>query len=168
MTQLHAQPYDISANGFYFETVEEFTTKAKTNRNDYGQEVEEYELQFIDGEAVDCDLAKAWGINQANFGQYLEAVDDWDDHQKKMFIIAVGQCGYSFDPDTINPDDFDVDIYAVESMKKLAGQLIDEGLFGKIPEHLANYIDMDAIAYDPGYDYTETEIAGETLIYRAG
>ena len=59
MTQLHAQPYDLAANGFYFETAEEFTVKAKANRNDYGQEVEEYEIQFIDGDHIDCDLAKA-------------------------------------------------------------------------------------------------------------
>ena len=59
MTQLHAQPYDLSATGFYFEAVEEFDAKAKANRNDYGQQVEEYEIQFIDGDDIDCDLAKA-------------------------------------------------------------------------------------------------------------
>lgn len=90
MTQIHAQPYDLAANGFYFESLAEFQTKAKANRNDYGQPVEEYELQFIDGDAIDCDLATAWAINQANIGQYFDAVDDWDDHGKRMFIIAVG------------------------------------------------------------------------------
>lgn len=55
----------------------------------------------------------------------------------------------------------------MDSMKELAHQFVDEGLFGDIPEHLANYIDMDAIAYDLSMDYTETEVAGERLIYRA-
>ncbi len=64
--------------------------------------------------------------------------------------------------------DFDVDIYHVDSMKELAEQFVDEGLFGDIPDHLANYIDMDAIAYDLAMDYTETEVAGERLIYRGG
>lgn len=36
-----------------------------------------------------------------------------------------------------------------------------------IPDHLASYIDMDAIAHDLAHDYTETEVAGERLIYRA-
>ncbi|MEM9211537.1 MAG: hypothetical protein AAGA63_08615 [Pseudomonadota bacterium] len=67
MVQLHAQPYDLAAKGFYFESAEEFDTKSKSNRNEYGQPVEEYEIQFIDGEDIDCDLAKAIGIHQGNF-----------------------------------------------------------------------------------------------------
>ena len=166
MPQLHAQPYDITANGFYFESLEEYADKASSNRNDYGDPVEEYEIQFIDGDHIDCDLAKAWGINQANIGPYFDACESWDDHDKTVFIIAVGEAGYSFDPATVSPSGFDVDIYHVDSMKELAQQFVDEGIFGDIPDHLANYIDMDAIAYDLAMDYTETEIAGERLIYR--
>ncbi|MBL1438224.1 MAG: antirestriction protein ArdA [Rhodobacteraceae bacterium] len=168
MTQLYAQPYDISANGFYFESLEAFQSNAAIARNDYGDPVEEFEIQFIDGENIDCYLAKAWGINQANIGPYFDAVENWEDHGKQVFIIAVGEVGYSFDPATVSADDFDIDIYHVETMKELAEQFVDEGLFGDIPEHLSNYIDMDAIARDLAVDYTETQIAGERLIYRAG
>ena len=167
MPQLHAQPYDISANGFYFESLEEYAAKASRNRNDYGDPVEEYEIQFIDGDHIDCDLAKAWEINQANIGPYFEACESWGDHDKTVFIIAVGEAGYSFDPETVAPSDFDVKIYHVDSMKELAEQFVDEGLFGEIPDHLANYIDMDAIASDLAIDYTEAEIASERLVYRA-
>lgn len=166
MPQLHAQPYDITAKGFYFEIFEDYAEKANRNRNDCGDPVEEYEIQYIDGDHIDCDLAKAWGINQANIGPYFEACESWDDHEKAVFIIAVGEAGYSFDPETVSPMDFDVDIYRVDSMKELAEQFVDEGLFGDIPEHLINYIDMDAIARDLAFDYTETEVAGEVLIYR--
>lgn len=167
MPQLHAQPYDISANGFYFESLEGFTDKADKNRNDYGGPVEEYEIQFIDGDHIDCDLAKAWGINQANIGQYFEACDSWSNLDKTVFIIAVGEAGYSFDPDCVSPSDFDVDIYYVDNMKQLAEHFVEEGIFGDVPDHLANYIDMDAIAHDLAMDYTETEIAGKRLIYWA-
>jgi hypothetical protein len=51
MTTLHAQLYDISANGFYFETAAEYNEKARKLVNSYGQPVEKFELQFIDGEA---------------------------------------------------------------------------------------------------------------------
>ena len=166
MPRLHAQPYDITANGFYFESLEDYTEKANRNRNDYGGPVEEYQIQFIEGDQIDCDLAKAWGINQANIGQYFDACESWDDHEKIVLIVAVGEAGYSFDPETVSPTDFDVDIYRVDSMQELAERFVDEGLFGDIPEHLVNYIDMDAIAYDLAMDYTETEIAGERLIYR--
>jgi len=168
MTQLHAQPYDISANGFYFESLEGFNAKAKNNRNDYGEPVEEYEIQFIDGDHIDCDLAKAWGVNQTNIGGYFKAVDDWSEHDKQVFIIAVGEAGYNFDHETVAPTDFDVDIYHARNMKDLAEEFVAEGLFGDIPDHLIHYIHYDAIARDLAVDYTETEIAGDILIYRVG
>ena len=43
---------------------------------------------------------------------------------------------------------------------------VDEGLFGDVPPQFQFYIDYDAIARDLSFDYTETEIAGERLIYR--
>ncbi|MBM1556228.1 antirestriction protein ArdA [Sulfitobacter mediterraneus] len=167
MTQLHAQPYDLSATGFYFESAEEFDGKAKANRNDYGEQVEEYEIQFIDGDTIDCDLAKAIGINQANIAQYFDAVDAWNEDEKQRVIIAVGECGYRFEPNT-KPDDFEVDIYQTETLRELAEQFADEGLFGDIPDRLQFYLDYDAIARDLGMDYAEIEVAGERLIYRCG
>ena len=56
MTTLYAQPYDISATGFYFDSLEEYTQKAAKNFNSFGGLVEEYELQFIDGERIDSVL----------------------------------------------------------------------------------------------------------------
>ena len=37
---------------------EEYNAKADALRNDYGQPVEEFEIQFIDGDGIDCDLAE--------------------------------------------------------------------------------------------------------------
>ena len=51
-------------------------------------------------------------------------------------------------------------------LRELAEHFVDEGLFGEIPEHLAAYIDYDAIARDLDMDYAEAEIAGMRLIYR--
>lgn len=167
MTQLHAKPYDLSATGFYFESLEEFQIKVAKTLNDYGDLVEEFEIQFIDGDHIDCDLAKAWGINQANIGPYFDAVESWDNQDKQVFIIAVGEAGYNFDPETVAPSDFDIDIFHARNMKELAEDFVAEGLFGDIPDHLAHYIDMDAIARDLAVDYSETEIAGDYLIYRA-
>ena len=166
MTQFYAQPYDLAATGFYFEDATTYSNKIRTTKNDYGQPVEEFEIQFIDGEHIDCDLAKAWGINQANILKFMQIVDEWDDDQKTRFILSVGEGGYSFDPDTVDPDAFEVDIYQLDTMKALAEQFVDEGLFGDIPERLAYYIDLDAIARDLSMDYTETEIAGQRIIYR--
>ena len=166
MTQLYAQPYDISATGFYFDTREEYEQKAAKNRNPYGQPVEEYEVQFIDGEDIDCKLFTALNVNQATFGKYLEACDEWSEDEKRKVIFAVGECGYSFDFDKNSPDDFEVDIYELNSLKELAEQYVDEGLYGEIPKAIANYLDYDAIARDLGFDYSEITLAGTRLIYR--
>lgn len=167
MTQLHAQPYDLSATGFYFASLEEFQAKSSAAKNAYGQPVEEFELQFIEGEAIDCALAEAWGVNQANVGPYFDAVEDWAEYEKQVFIIAVGEVGYGFDPNTVKPHDFDVDIYYAHSMTDLAEEFVADGLFGEIPDHLTHYIDYDAIARDLSCDCSETDIAGDHIIYRA-
>ena len=166
MTELHAQPYDISAQGFYFRTAAEYQEKAAKARNDFGFPVEEFEIQFIDGESIDAALFEALRVDQCTFPHFLEACDAWDDHQKRKVILAVGECGYSFDLKAGDPDDLDVDIYELDSLRELALQFVDDGLFGEIPKHLQNYLDYDAMARDLGMDYSETTIAGTRLIYR--
>jgi len=165
---LHAQPYDISAVGFYFRSVEEYSRQASVLKNDYGQPVEEFEIQFIDGEDFDCELAKAIGINQANLKQFFEVSEEWEDHEKIRFIIAVGECGNSFDLESDNIESLDVDIYEEDNLKDLAIRFVDDGLFGEVPEAFQYYINYDAIARDLAMDYGETVIAGQHYIYRCG
>lgn len=165
MSELFAQPYDMDAKGFYFKDIEEYDRKRRALRSAFGQIVEEFEIQFIDGDDIDCALAKAFGINQANLERYFSASKDWDDDQKTRYIIAVGEGGYS---DDTQPDDLDIDIYEIDSMKELAEQFVEEGLFGEIPERLRFYLDYDLIARDLQADYSETEIAGTRYVYRCG
>ena len=125
--------------------------------------------RFIDGEAIDCALAEALGLHQSNLAAFLDAVEDWDEDRKHAVIIAAGECGYSFDIATDDPDGFDLDIYhGARTLRELAEQFVEEGLFGDIPERLQFYIDYDAIARDLAMDYAEASIAGERLVYRCG
>jgi len=166
MIQLHAQPYDISACGFYFEDAEGYEAKAKNNKNDYSEPVEEYEIQFIDGEDIDCALAKAWNVNQANFAAFLEAANTWDEDDKLRYIIAVGECGFNHEQVADDPSSIDMTVYELSSIKELAEQFVEEGLFGEIPESLQFYIDYDAIARDLSMDYSEVTIAGTNFIFQ--
>ena len=120
MTILFAQPYDITANGFYFETAEEYDEKALRLRNSYGEPVEEFELQFIDGETIDAKLFEALGVNQCNFPAFLEAAQDWSGDDKIKVIIAAGEVGYTFDLGKDSPDRFEVDLYEIDSLRDLA------------------------------------------------
>ena len=59
---------------------------------------------------------------------------------------------------------FDVEIHDYSSSTSftdvyelLAEDMVDEGLFGEIPQNLINYIDYSAIGRDLAYDYTEIE-----------
>jgi hypothetical protein len=151
MTDLFAQPYDISAQGFNFTSREQYQEKAAKARNQLGFPIEEYEIQFIDGENIDAQLFEALSVNQCNFSKFLEACDTWGDHQKQKVIIGVGECGYHFDLTSDNPDDLDVDIYELDGLRELAEHFVDEGLFGEIPERLQSYLDYDAIARRPRY-----------------
>lgn len=165
-TVLFAQPYDICATGFYFSTAEEYNTKAKDLTNQYGQPVEEFEIQFIDEEGIDAKLFQALDIHQGNFHLFLDIVEEWSEDDKIKIILAVGDCGYSFDMSKDTPDQFEIDIYEMASMKALAEQFVEEGLFGDIPATIQNYLDYDAIAYDLSMDYSEAIINGTCYIYR--
>ncbi len=168
MTTLYAQPYDISACGFYFETADDYNEKAKRAVNNFGQPVEEFEIQFIDGEQIDCELAKAIGLHQGSFAEFLELVEDLEDHEKVSLIIAIGECGYDYDPGKTSAGDFEVDLYEMGSMRELAEHFVDEGLMGEIPENLVMYFDYDALARDLAVEYSETTIDGSRYIYRCG
>ena len=75
MTTLHAQPYDISATGFYFSDATEFMGKASAATNRHGQPVEEFEIQFIDGESLDAALFNAVAVHQGTIAAFYEAVE---------------------------------------------------------------------------------------------
>lgn len=166
MTQFYAQPFDISVTGFYFDSMEEYDTIYAQNLNEYGQKPEEYEIQIIDGESIDCKLFNALGVHQGNIHHFIEKIDEWDNHQKTNVIIAVNEVGYNFDFEGNEPDDFDIEIYEMDSLKELAEQFVEEGLFGEIPNNLQFYIDYEAIARDLAMDYGQARIDGTNIIYR--
>ena len=168
MTRLHAQPYDVSASGFYFDDVETYRRLASANRNEYGQPVEEYEIQFIDGERIDCEFANALGLYQNNLNAFFEVVENWDESQKIRFIIANGECGYDLPLKAEEVDAVEVDLYVMDSLEQLAREFVDEGLFGEVPEQLANHIDYNSIARDLSVEYSTTSIAGTPYVYRCG
>lgn len=165
MTTLFAQPYDLTATGFYFDNAEDFAIKSQALRNSYGQPVEEYEIQFIDGDDIDAALADAWDLAQCNLSGFFKTAEEFSLDEKQCFIIAVGECGYSFDPNKVSANDFEVILYSCETLAELAREFVEEGLYGDVNEQLQWYLDYDAIARDLAFDYTETIIAGTRLVY---
>lgn len=166
MTTLYAQPFDISAIGFYFETEAEFREKAVRAINAHGQPVEEFEIQFIDGDTLDAQLFVALSVHQGDVGAFLEGVADWSDDDKTRVIIAVGECGHRFQFGKDEPSQFDIDLYECDSLRALAMQFVEEGLFGDIPDRIQCYLDYDRIARDLSMDYSEITINTTSYVYR--
>lgn len=162
----YAQPYDISATGFYFTDQQSYRENITGRVNAYGQPVEEFEIQFINGFVLDSKLARAIEPNQCNIIAMMEAMETWTEEQKLKVIIAVGEGGVSFDIVGDDPDDIEIDLYSDMTLEDLAYQFVDEGLFGEIPERLSFYLDYQAIARDLGHEYAETCICGDHYVYR--
>ncbi|WP_375228595.1 antirestriction protein ArdA [Roseobacter sp. S98] len=167
MPTFYAQPYNISATGFYFDTAGDFADKAKDLCNAHGDPVEEFEIQFIHGDELDCALARAIGLSQSTHAGYFDACEIWEDWQKVFAIIALGECGYAFEPDK-DPTDYDIDFYHADSLRDFAEQMVEDGLLGDVPENIRPYFDYDAFARDLGHEYSEITIAGERYVWRAG
>ena len=93
MTTLYANPYNIDAAGFYFESADEFTEKAQNLTDRYGNHVEEFEIDFIDGD--DAALFNACGINQANLNTWFDEIEALDDHEKVNLYYLLNVAGYT-------------------------------------------------------------------------
>ena len=163
---LYAQPYDLDAQGFYFTSFEDYETKYNKNCNVYGQFVEEYEIQFIDGSVINSALFDA--VGSYNLKAYYKVVNIWDDFEKVDLIISYKDniTSEPFNED-IEPNDLDIEVYYDMTFRELAQEFIDDGCLGDIPQHLENYIDVDKYAYDLKMDYNEFSLGNTTLIYRS-
>lgn len=104
MSTFYAQPYDINAEGFYFDDAESYCRQSAGHVNRYGMPVEEYEIQFIDGELIDAALASALEVNQASISAYFDAEDEWTEDQKLRVIISEREIGNPFDLEHDDPD----------------------------------------------------------------
>lgn len=158
----HATPYDISATGFYFSTYDEYAEKAASHRNEYGDPVEEYEIQFIDGD--NSRLFKAVGVNQANLKTWFDRYEIMDEDDAVKAIYLADHLGYRLD-DMIDRLE-DVYLYEGTALDYAESYLEDTGLLDQIPESLRFYFDTEAFARDMilGGDISELDIDGTSYI----
>lgn len=158
-TTLYAQPYNMDAVGFYFHSFEEYETKSENLRDRFGNVVEEFEIQFIDGD--DAELFEACGINQSNLSTWFDDIEDKDDNEKIALYFLTGTLGYDLDQAMDKVED--VIIFEGDA-KEAAEELFDECYAHTIPENLRFYFDMDMFARDLeiGGDFNEFTFGGKT------
>jgi hypothetical protein len=160
MTILHANPYNIDATGFYFSSAEEFTTKQEALRDRFGAPVEEFEIQYIDGD--DSKLFEACRIHQGNLDTWFDDIENLDDQQKAA-LYYLTDCNGCDLGDALGSLD-DVSLYE-GSLLDAATELFDEIYLPEVPEAVRNYIDYDAFANDCrlGGDLCEFRFDGATF-----
>ncbi len=151
MTELrfHATPYDTSARGFYFSTGDELAEKFEKRLP-----VEEYEIQFIDGDMEDAQLFQAMGVHQGNIGDFIDLVDELEEHEKPalFYYLSFYNPGAEWDDairaveDEVRVHEGDVKSYAEEYVDSMGGV----GELG--PELGERYFDHERFGRDLAFD----------------
>jgi len=158
----HATPYDISATGFYFTDYDDYRAKAASHRNAYGDPVEEYEIQFIDGD--NPRLFKALGVNQASLKEWFDEFEDMDETDAIKAISLIEDFGY--EADTVLEHLDDLCLFEGTAVEYAEHYLEESGLLSQVPESLRYYIDTEAMARDMvlGGDITELRHDGQDYV----
>lgn len=158
-TTLYAQPYSLDAVGFYFHSLEEYETKSENLRDRFGNAVEEFEIQYIDGD--DSELFEACGINQSNLSTWFDDIEAMDEHRKVALYFLTGVLCYTTESAMDKLDD--VSIFEGDA-QEAAEELFDDCYAHEIPENLRFYFDMEKFARDLeiGGDFNEFRFEGTT------
>ena len=158
-TTLHATPYNRDATGFYFTDALDYENKATMHVDRYGNLVEEFEIQFIDGD--DAQLFTACGINQANLNTWFDDIEFLQDYEKVNLYYLVAVVGYSLEQALNKIDEPSI---TEANLRDAAEALFDECWLHDVPENIRFYIDYGKFARDceHGGDLCEFEYAGTT------
>lgn len=161
MTTLHAQPFNLDAVGFYFDDLDDYNTKAENLMDRHGCPVEEFEIQFIDGERADAELFEALGINQANLATWFDDIETLHEREKAALFYLVLDLGHTLE-DAMKKRD-DVALHEGELLET-ATELFDELYLHDVPVAIRGYMDYEAFARDCrlGGDMAEFEFGGST------
>ena len=159
MTTLHATPYSCDAAGFYFESIDDYQDKAKNHLYRFGNLVEEFEIQFIDGDGM--QLFEACNINQANLNTWFNEIEFLKDYEKVSLYYLVGEVGYTLEQALEKLDEPSI---TESNLRDAATELFDECYLNSVPENVRFYIDYEKFARDCeiGGDLSEFEYNGST------
>lgn len=157
-TVYHAQPYSLDAVGFYFDSLEEYQEKAARAVDRFGQPVEEFEIQFIDGE--EYKLFNALGVTQASLAAWFELLDELDDNEDRYLIACfLAENGHDAKDIPVRIDDYSVYRGSAEDY---AREIVEDCY--EIPANLQYYIDYEKLGRDMVLEGSITELEHEVLL----
>lgn len=94
--RLFARSYGMCTSSFYFSTMDEFNTKTRKIRENWGGSVD-FKIEFTDGDALDAELFKTFCISQSNLDKFLNAVNEWCKDEKTKALIYTRERNPSFE-----------------------------------------------------------------------
>lgn len=153
-----AQPYSLDAQGFYFRTLDEYQEKSSANRDRFGNPVEEYELQYIDGEVH--RLFSLLRVSQASLGDWFDLLDELeDDDDRYLIACSLAEDGYGMEQFASRWDDYSV--YR-GSAADYAREVVADCF--EIHSNLEPYLDYERLGRDMVLEGTITEIERDVLL----
>ncbi|MFL9954211.1 antirestriction protein ArdA [Paraburkholderia nemoris] len=160
MTTFYACPYNLNVTGFYFESHEQYLSLSEGYADSFGNPVEEFEIQFIDGDTEDAQLVDALRIAQSDLEAWFDSIEELRTGEKAALFFLVANLGQSLADALENIDD----------VQLFDGSLIDaatdqfDDLYPTLPQGVRMYIDCEAYARDCELngDFAEIEFSGAT------
>ncbi|MEM6803615.1 MAG: antirestriction protein ArdA [Bacteroidota bacterium] len=143
----YAQPYTIEASGFYFKSYDDYLEKSKSLTDRYGEPVEEFEIQFIDGDNMISHLFRHLGITQGTLSTWFEEFESLAYPDLLAACYLTEEEGYNVN-DLLNT--CLGDIYFFEGDKEdYAHDYVEQcDLLSSLPEALQAYFDYKSFAND--------------------
>ena len=159
MTTLHATPYNLDAAGFYFDSLDDYQAKSEKHLDRFGNLVEEFEIQFIDGD--DAELFNACGVNQSNLDTWFDVIELISGTEKLSLYYLVSLASYSLEQALDKVDE--PSIYH-GNLLDAATELFDECWLHIVPDNIKYYIDYEKFSRDCQLsgDMCEYEYDGKT------
>ena len=160
--KFYANPYNASAAGFYFESIEELEEKSAALKDEFGLPVEELEVEAMDGTREEMELFEMVEVNQSNIAEFIEFIDtsDEDSWPTIYFLLDDNRVSSLDEAIRLASDYTIVEIDLLDA----ATELFDECYGKSIPDSVKMYIDYESFARDCrfGGDMVEFEFGGKT------
>lgn len=155
-----AQPYSIEATGFYFTTLEEYQAKAAKAVDRFGMPVEEFEIQYIDGDV--SKLFTAVGVNQANLADWFDLLDKLDGDEDQYAIAChLANDGCSMDDLPLRWDDYSLYHGTAEDYARDMVEVCYD-----LPTNLEYYLDYGRLGRDMVLEGSLIELDHSRLLVR--
>lgn len=160
--KFYANPYNTSAAGFYFESIEELEVKSAALKDEFGLPVEELEIDAIDGTREEMELFEMAEVTQSDIAEFIEFIEDSDEETwPAVYFLLERYTLYTLEAAISRAEECNV---VQSSLLDAASNLFDECYGYSIPEELSIYIDYEKFAADIEYggDMVEFEFGGKT------